>query len=366
MTTGGPFAAGTQSIAGLLGLAEITHSAPKQGDFLSIVEFSFQWTAPADFTSVTLRAWGNAVDGGHSPNGDAATLATLEVFAAGQAPTATETPEVAPTATPAPGAGACGNAAPSSPALIADPAARLCQAAIAKASAVYLKKDHKAVRKCLEGLQGGAGGVDPIAVCVGGASLLPTNPKASGAIAKAQAKLLRLLQKKCPNAALQVLDGCADTASALAACVLAAHRQAVIEAVGGQYGVVTRSPDTGVAKCQKAIGSAAAGHLVAHLRASQKCLVQRNKAGGPVDGVAECTGAIAAAAFAPPRNVKVAAAEASGATKLVTAIETKCTDAQIAALDTCGSDRATAAACLLCAHRSTVFAAISSEFGGVP
>jgi hypothetical protein len=366
LTTGGPFAAGTQAIAGSLGLAEITHRAPKQGDFLSVVEFSFHWTAPADFTSVTLRAWGNAVDGGHSPNGDAATLATLEVFAAGAAPTATETPDVAPTPTRMPGADVCGDAAPLSPALIADPAAQLCQAAIAKAGAVYLKKDHKAVRKCLEALQGGEGGADPIAACVGGASVLPTDAKASGAIAKAQAKALTLLQKKCPDAALQALDACAGTASALASCVLAAHRQAVVDAVGGQYGVVTASPDTGVAKCQKAIGSTAAGHLIAYLRASQKCLVQRNKAGGPVDGAAECVGAIAADGFAPPRNVKAAAAEASGAAKLMTAIETKCTDAQIAALDTCGSDRASAAACLLCAHRSTVFAVITSEFGGLP
>jgi hypothetical protein len=288
------------------------------------------------------------------------------VFAAGQAPTATETPEVAPSATPTPGVGACGNAAPMSPALIADPPARLCQAAIAKASAAYLKKDHKAVRKCLERLQGGAGGVDPISACVGGASVLPADAKASGAIVKAQGKVLTLLQKKCPDTALQVLDACADSASALASCLLAAHRQAVIDAVGSQYGVVTTSSDTGVVKCQKAIGSASAGHLIAHLRASQKCLVQRNKTGGPVDGAAECTGAIAAAAFVPPRNVKVAAAESSAAGKLVNAIETKCTDAQIAALDTCGSDRATAAACLLCAHRSIVFAAITSEFGGLP
>ena len=34
LSTGGSFATDTRTITGLLGLAEITHSAPKQGDFL--------------------------------------------------------------------------------------------------------------------------------------------------------------------------------------------------------------------------------------------------------------------------------------------------------------------------------------------
>lgn len=367
LSTGGPFAAGTQAITGLLGLAEITHTMPKQGDFLSVVEFSFQWTAPPNFTSVTLRAWGNAVDDSHSPTGDAATLSTLEVFAAGDEPTTTDTPDGTPTPTPTRGAFVCGDAAPLAPALVTDSAAQACQAAIAKAGAAYVKKDHKAVRKCLETAQAGGGAsADSLATCVGNAGVAPADPKTAAAIGKAQAKALALVRARCSDAAVAPLEACAATSAELEICFLAQHRQAVVDLISDQYGLVSASPDKGVAKCQRAIGRAAAKHFIAHLRASQKCLVRRNKAGAPVDGGADCVGALAANAFAPPRNVKVDTAEATGAGKLIKAIETKCSDAQLAALHTCGSDRASAAGCLLCADRTTVFDLISGEFGGLP
>jgi hypothetical protein len=366
LTTGGPFAAGTQAIPGLLGLAEITHTAPKQGDFLSVVEFSFQWTAPPDFTSVTLRSWGNAVDGGHSPDGDAATLSTLEVFAAGKEPTAIDTPDSAPTPTRTPGAFVCGDAAPLAPALVIDRAARACQAAIAKAGAVYMKKDHKAVSKCLAAIQSGGASADPLTACVGSASVAPTDAKAAAVIGKAQARARALLQAKCPDTAVAPLAACADTEDELETCFLAEHRQAVIDAIAVEFGVVAAGADKGAVKCQKAIGSAAASHLLAHLRAAQKCLVKRNKAGLAVDGAALCVGALVDGALVAPLDPKVAASAATAAGKLTKKIEAKCTDRQIAALDACGSDRAAAAACLLCNGRTTAFDLISQEFGGLP
>lgn len=366
LTTGGPFAAGTQAIAGLLGLAEITHSAPKQGDFLSVVEFSFQWTAPPDFTSVTLRGWGIAVDDDQSPNGDAATLSTLEVLAAGEEPTATETPNSAPTPTPTPGAFVCGDAAPLAPALVIDPAARACQAAIAKAGAVYMKKDHKAVSNCLTAMQSAGASADPITACVGSAGVAPTDANAATVIGKAQAKAMELLQAKCPDPAVAPLAACADTESELEICFLAQHRQAVVDAVAAEFGVVAAPTDVGTEKCQKAIGSAAAGHLLVHLRAAQKCLVKRNKAGVAADGAALCAGAIANGAFVPPLDAKVAASAATAAAKLAKKIEAKCTDGQVASLDACGSNRAGAIACLLCNGRTTVFDLLSQEFGGLP
>jgi hypothetical protein len=364
LSVGGPFAEGTQALPGLLGLAEITHTAPKQGDFLNVVEFSFLWTAPVSFTSATLRAWGNAVDANHTNGGDAAGLATLQVFARASNPTPTIYLTPTPTATPP--AVPCDDAAPLQPPLVADPAAQACQAAIAKGGAAYLKKDHKAVRKCLEAFQAAEGGSDPVAACVGGSDVLPTDAKTTAAIVKAQGKALSLLQDKCSDAAVAALDACGDTASGLAQCFLNAHRQAVVDVIAQQYGAVVPSGDKGTLKCQKAIGSAGAAHLIAHLRAGQKCLVLRNKEGMPPDGDLECIGAVAAEAFAAPRNVKVDSAETSGAVKLLTTIDSKCSDAQIAALDTCGSNRETAAACLLCAHRTAVFAVISDEFGGLP
>src|SRR5262249_18526094 len=134
LSVGGPFSTGTTTILGGGGLAEITHTMPKQADFLYTIEFSFSWTAPSDFTNVTLRGWGNAVNGNHLPSGDAATLSTLDVFSS-TAATPTPSGSPSPTATP----GSCADAAPLAPALVSDPAAQACQAAIAKAGALYVK-----------------------------------------------------------------------------------------------------------------------------------------------------------------------------------------------------------------------------------
>ena len=44
------------------GRAEITHTGPKSA-MGGVTTFSFLWTAPSSFSSVTLQAWGNAVNG---------------------------------------------------------------------------------------------------------------------------------------------------------------------------------------------------------------------------------------------------------------------------------------------------------------
>jgi hypothetical protein len=359
LATGGPFATGTQTVAGALGRAEITHLAPKQGDLLNTIEFSFRWTAPPAFSAVTLRAWGNAVNLDNTAGGDAADLAVLEIVSSViDSPTPTATPQPSPTP--------CGDAAPLQPALLTDPDAALCQAAVAKAGAGYVKKDLKAVRSCLNAFQADPAGGDPIAQCVGSAGVGPGDGKATGVISKAQGKATARLRAKCSDADVAALDLCAETEVGLEECFLAQHRQHVIDLVSNQYGVVTPTDDNGEQKCQKAIGSAAAEYLVVHLRASQKCLVRRNKAGTATDGAAQCVGSLVGGAFVAPLDADVNAAIAGAAADLAEKISGKCDALQIAALGGCGSDPATAISCLLCTHRSTIFALISDEFGGLP
>ncbi len=99
LATGGGDAGGTQTIAGAGGLAEITHTAPKAASG-GVTTFSFLWTAPSSFTSVTLATWGNAVNGNFSTAGDRATRRTLDIINATlptAVPTATPTPVATPT-----------------------------------------------------------------------------------------------------------------------------------------------------------------------------------------------------------------------------------------------------------------------------
>ena len=101
LATGGVDAVATQLLFGAGGRNEITHLEPKAGSG-GETRFSFLWTAPPSFTSLTLTAWGNAVNGNVAITGDRAARALLEIVAAGQpTPGPTPTPTAtAPTATP--------------------------------------------------------------------------------------------------------------------------------------------------------------------------------------------------------------------------------------------------------------------------
>lgn len=78
LSVGGGASTGTQQVVGAGGRAEITHTGAKSASG-GFVTFSFLWTAPDDFTSVTLNAWGNAVNGDGTSLNDKAVLATKEI-----------------------------------------------------------------------------------------------------------------------------------------------------------------------------------------------------------------------------------------------------------------------------------------------
>jgi hypothetical protein len=359
LTTGGVYALDTRTILGLLGLQEITHSEPKPGSFMSIIEFSFQWTAPSHGGTVTLRAWGNAVNHDGTSTGDAAAMTTLDVAVSGP-PGATATPT--PTATPA----TCADAAPLQPPLVSSPDAQACQAALAKLGALYVKKDLKAVQKCLRALHAGAISGDAGATCVGSATTLPADGKTAETLAKAEDKVRTALAATCTNDVLPMLDACATTEIALEECFLGSHRQAVVDAVAAQYGTLIPNADKDVQKCQSAVGNAAGRYLTAYLGASEKCLVARNAAGAPIDGAAQCVGVVSGGSFVPPADADAAETIAKALAKLQKKLAAKCGGGKLAPLDTCADDVPGALACLVCSHQSIVFDMVSSEFGGTP
>lgn len=358
LSTGGPFAAGTQTIAGLSGRAEITHTTPKQGDVMNVVEFSFRWTAPAAFTgTVHLRGWGNNVNHNLTSAGDAAALATLSIMSSAPSPT--------PTPTPTPGPDLCGDAAPLDPALVADAAGRACQKAIARAGGLYLKKGLKAAQTCLKALQASGTPGDPIALCAGSAAAAvpPANAKAAAALAAAESKLRGLLAAKCDDAAVAALGLCATTEAGLENCLIAAHHQAIAEAVDSQYGALQPTSDPNARRCQAAIGKGGGGFLSAYLTASQKCLDERNKNGTPGSGAAQCIGAMSSG-FVPPTDGKVAAALQKAAGKLSSKVSSLCTETDVANLDACAGNKSDLITCLVCAHRGIAFQLLGAEYGG--
>lgn len=99
LSTGGANAMQTQSRTGANLLQEITHIG-KKASVNGATLFSFMWTAPDSFTTATLNAWGNAVNGDGFSTGDQAALATLTVMSSMPGPLATDTPGPTPTPTP--------------------------------------------------------------------------------------------------------------------------------------------------------------------------------------------------------------------------------------------------------------------------
>lgn len=360
LATGGPFAAGTRTALGLLNLVEITHEAPKQGDFLSTIEFSFRWTAPAHGVTATLRAWGNAVNLDNSPLGDAAATTTLAVSVDGPM-ASSPTPSATPTATPIPFT--CADRAPPNPLPPTLPAAIACQSAIAKLGALYVKKDLKAVQQCMRELQRGVTSADPIERCIGRSTALPSDATTAGAIARAQDKVRKQLPAKCSIQALQTLDGCATADVGLEACFLAQHRQVVIDAIAAQYGRLMPNGNKKIQKCQAALAAGAGRYLVTQLAASEKCLVTSASTGG---GAARCIGSIAGGSFLPPADATTAGVIAKARAKLASKLNTICADGELAPLDACAHTVPGVLDCLLCTHQTAVFDALASEFGGAP
>jgi len=345
LSTGGANAAQTDTISGLGGLTEITHSSPKP-TVSDIATFSFEWTAPPDFTgSATLTGWGNAVNGNSSPSGDAASSDVLVVTSS----------------TPDP----CGDVSPLDPALVADPDAQGCQQAIAKAGGLYVKKGLKAAQTCLKTWQAGSAPDDPIALCAGSAmaAIPPTDAKAAAALAKAEDKLRALITAKCTDDELAALDTCAVTVAAVDDCLLATHRQAIADALDSQYGAPPQTADSGEQRCQATLAKEAGKFLTGYHKASKKCLDARNKAGLPGSGSALCIGEVSGG-FVPPTDTKAAEAIAKRATKLSDKITAACSDTQAAALDACASTRAGLITCLQCRQRSLVYDLLGEQYGG--
>ncbi len=345
LSLGGVLAANTQTVVGAGGRDEITHTAPKAGDAGNVIEFSFQWTAPVSFTSETLSAWGNAVNFMGSPAGDNAAFASLEIMPDGLVP--------------------CGDTTAPDPVLTTNDAEQRCQATVGKAGFLYLKQHVKAAQRCLKSFQSGELAGDPLDLCVGSASVPPTDGTTAGKLAKAEAKLRALLSADCPSAVVAPLDMCADTQSGLGDCLLQTHRQRALDAIVAQYGALAPLGDAALAKCQSALAGAALKYISAHQRASQKCLDTRNKNGAPLLGANTlCSGELTGGIATAPTDEKAAQKVAKAITKLTDKITDSCTDSQVAALGACGTTRAQLIQCLMCAHTTTVFEAIADEYGG--
>jgi len=103
LATGGANSSTTQTLTNFTTRrVEVTHRGAKAATE-GTVRFSFFWTAPAVPGTVSLNAWGNAVNRNGTTTGDQAARSSLAITVRDAAPTATPTATPSPSPTPVTG-----------------------------------------------------------------------------------------------------------------------------------------------------------------------------------------------------------------------------------------------------------------------
>jgi parallel beta-helix repeat protein len=120
-------------------------------------------------------------------------------------------------------------------------------------------------------------------------------------------------------------------------------------------------PDTQRA-CQDTVSKAALGYTKSHLKAVQTCLSKiQNATLPPGDPATMCRGSVGT----PPTDAPTADKLADAAAKVVNVLGSRCTDADVAALDLCAPTVAGLAACLVEDHYPQIDSALGAQFGTV-
>jgi hypothetical protein len=350
LSVGGEFSSQTRTIAGAAG-NEITQSAAKLADVWNEVEFTFLWTAPDSFSSMTLDVWGNGVDNNGAATGDGASFASLEVVPAGTLP------REDPCST---------EVLPSSPVSVTDPGAQKCQASIAKGGLAYTKGVLKVMQKCLQdfhrwGLRGEA-----YEVCVGKNGAAPTDRKTWEKFAAAETKALNFIDTQCTNAMVAELGLCGRTVSDLKKCFAEEHRSVVEDLLRRQFGDLHQTDNIELRKCQKVISKASAKFIATELKVMQKCLTEWNKRTMADDAAELCLGSMVAGRFVPPADARTALAINKAESKLNAKVLEACSQEQVSALDACSKQVGDLGKCLICSHRAGSYQVVGADYAAAP
>jgi hypothetical protein len=129
------------------------------------------------------------------------------------------------------------------------------------------------------------------------------------------------------------------------------------------YGGLEPIFDKDARKCQKAIGAQAARYVVAAANAIGACLDKVNEGKLTGGGQALCMGASTAAGVDAPGDPKTASKLAGLASSAQKALASTCPGTTAAALQSCGADPATLAACVQCPGWRQAIANTAAAYG---
>jgi hypothetical protein len=250
-------------------------------------------------------------------------------------------------------------------------AARRCRAAIVTAGRAYLAEVLAAKATCLDRITQGAAAADPAALCRGlrrlstGAVDLPTDVDTAAAVGAARTALESAIAAACDDAGVAALGFCGATVGAAAACVAADHWdhvEHVLDQLYGPGGETVPIVDPEVAQCHAAVTAAMTRFVAKQHGNMGRCAARRRR--GRI--ARQCLGIVTGGGVFPPRDPPTAARVHRAVGRLAATIRKRCTDAAIAALDLCGSDRKTLTACLVCVGCRETMLALGAAAGGAP
>jgi parallel beta-helix repeat protein len=238
-----------------------------------------------------------------------------------------------------------------------------CQQGVARAGGVYARAKLRAVQLCLDKIQSGALGGDPVTVCRGTPGVPPTDARTATKIARAEGRVAAILGAKCTDPILATMDVCAPTVAGLTACLVADHWAHTDAVVAEQYGTLAPTGDAGQQACQAAVAKEAGKYLKQRLNAVRRCLDSRNKRCGNDDEQPNCL-------F--PSETSESRLEAAAARKIARAeakmrekIAAECSDAEITALDACADTNGPLGDCLVCSHDSAAHRLVGGQYQAV-
>jgi parallel beta-helix repeat protein len=237
-----------------------------------------------------------------------------------------------------------------------------CQQGVGRAGAVYVKMRMKAVQQCLNKIQSGDLTGDPVTVCRGTPGVPPTDQTTADKVARAEGRVASILAGKCSDPVVASLGLCAATVPGLATCLIDDHFARTDAALEEEYGtVVAGGPQE--QECQAAVAKWAGKYLSTRVKAIARCFDTRNKrVCGSTDPLPNC---LSPSATGPSAERSAAKKIQRAADKMVEKIGDVCMDAEVAALDACGSTVTTLDDCLFCSHNNAAALLVAGQYQAV-
>jgi hypothetical protein len=281
--------------------------------------------------------------------------------------------------------GQCPSLRPLRPRPVQGPEALTCRQAVTHSTRRYADALLEIYQDCIARLQRGERSGHPADTCRGllmlslGARGLPEDVPTLIALYGAAFRFRADLAADCSDETVAALDLCADDVAGLQTCLQRDTVQHVHFLLDSQYGLQNAADpfvvieDAGTRSCQDAVAEAGRRYVREVQEAVTDCALEDRGPGWRrwlprrrPELAHRCVGQVAFGRRWPPLDREAGWRIAQAERALRDALAERCSDDQVAALQTCGDDVASLGECLLCSHHREALYLVGDQLGGDP